>query len=110
MKIVSSLAIIAAIVAQPSLASDAHHKPAQGAAATQAAPMTEGEVRKIDKAARKITLKLGAIRNLDMPPMTMVFNVADPALLEKFKAGDKVRFSAAKTGDGFAVTRIEHQK
>ena len=51
------------------------------------ASMTEGEVRKIDKEARKITLKHGDIKNLDMPGMTMVFQVKDAALLDKVKAG-----------------------
>ena len=35
-------------------------------------PYTEGEVRKVDKAAGKITVKHGPIANLDMPGMTMV--------------------------------------
>ena len=72
--------------------------------------MTEGEVRKVDKEAKKITLKHGPISNLDMPAMTMVFQVADPAMLEQVKAGDKVRFSADKAGSGYAVTKIEPEK
>ncbi|MEO6410912.1 MAG: copper-binding protein [Burkholderiaceae bacterium] len=72
-----------------------------------AADMTEGEVRKIDKSARKITLKHGEIKNLDMPGMTMVFQVEDAALLDKVQTGDKVRFSATKTGGAFVVTAIE---
>ena len=75
--------------------------------AAVAADMTEGEVRKIDKPARKITLKHGEIKNLDMPGMTMVFQVEDAALLDKVQAGDKVRFTAAKTGGAFVVTAIE---
>ena len=75
--------------------------------AAAAADMTEGEVRKIDKPARKITLKHGEIKNLDMPGMTMVFQVEDAALLDKVQAGDKVRFTAAKTGGAFVVTAIE---
>jgi Cu/Ag efflux protein CusF len=68
--------------------------------------MTEGEVRKIDKAAGKLTLKHGAIKHLDMEPMTMVFRVADPAMLDQVKPGDKVRFSAEKVGGLLTVTRI----
>jgi Cu(I)/Ag(I) efflux system protein CusF len=49
-------------------------------------PPTEGEVRKVDKEAGKVTLKHGEIKNLEMPGMTMVFQVKDPALLEKVKA------------------------
>jgi Cu(I)/Ag(I) efflux system protein CusF len=76
-----------------------------------AAPMSEGEVRKIDKEAKKITLKHGDIKNLDMPGMTMVFQVKDVALLDKVKAGDKVTFTAEKATDGaIVVTAIEPAK
>jgi Cu(I)/Ag(I) efflux system periplasmic protein CusF len=77
------------------------------AAAMPAADMADGEVRKVDRSAGKLTLKHGEIRNLDMPPMTMVFQVADPAMLDGVKPGDKVRFRAEKTGSGYAVTAIE---
>ena len=111
MKLVSTVSIcIAAIVALPAFADDAHHKQAQAATVAQAAPMTEGEIRKIDKAAKKITLKHGPIPNLDMPGMTMVFQVADPAVLGKFKAGDKVNFAADKVDGNYAVTKMELQK
>ena len=73
--------------------------------------LSEGEVRKVDKSSGKITLRHGDIRNLDMPPMTMVFAVPDKALLDKVKAGDKVRFAADKDGSGqYIVTSIETQK
>jgi Cu/Ag efflux protein CusF len=69
--------------------------------------LTEGEVRKVDRDAKKITIRHGPIVNLDMPAMTMVFQVRDAALLEKVQAGDKVRFAAEKTGGAYAVTHIE---
>ena len=69
--------------------------------------MSEGEVRKVDKAGKKITLRHGPLKNLDMPPMTMVFQVSDPALLDKVKAGDKVRFVAANPDGKLTVTQIE---
>jgi Cu/Ag efflux protein CusF len=71
------------------------------------ATTTEGEVRKVDTAQRKITLKHGEIKNLDMPPMSMVFAVKDPALLGKVKVGDKVRFAADKVDGTYTVTAIE---
>jgi len=72
------------------------------------AALSEGEVRKVDKANGKVTLKHGEIRNLDMPPMTMVFTVTDKALLDKVKAGDKVRFAADKDATGqYIVIAIE---
>ncbi len=88
--------------------------PAQATPATQATQaMTEmvaGEVRKVDKDTRKITLRHGEIKQLDMPAMTMVFQVKDPAMLEKVKAGDKVMFKAEGKGGALTVTEIEPAK
>jgi Cu/Ag efflux protein CusF len=81
-----------------------------GSTGTFAQALTDGEVQRIDKAAGKITLKHEEIRNLDMPPMTMVFAVKDPALLDKVKAGEKVRFAAEKDGRTYVVTAIEKAK
>ena len=69
--------------------------------------MTEGEVKKIDKVTRKITIKHGEIKNLDMPAMTMVFLASDVALLEKVKPGDKIKFVAEKSKAGYGVIAIE---
>jgi Cu/Ag efflux protein CusF len=70
----------------------------------------EGEVRKVDKEAKRITLKHGPIANLEMPAMTMAFRVRDPAMLEQVKAGDKVKFEAQKVGGVYTVTKIEPVK
>jgi len=80
---------------------------AQPASARSAADLTEGEIRKVDKPAGKVTVKHGEIKNLDMPPMTMVFNVSDPAMLDKIKQGDKVRFRAANQEGKFTITEIQ---
>ncbi|WKB54748.1 copper-binding protein [Eleftheria terrae] len=77
---------------------------ASGAALAQ---MTEGEVRKIDKDNGKITIKHGEIKNLDMPPMSMVFKAEPAGLLDKVQVGDKVRFRAEKVGGTYTVTAIE---
>ena len=66
-----------------------------------------GEVVKIDKAAGKITMKHGPIKSLDMDAMTMVFRVADPAMLDKVKAGDKVKFTVSETNGTKTITKIE---
>ena len=79
-------------------------------ASAPAASMTEGEVRKIDKDASKITIKHGELKNLDMPPMTMVFRVQDAAMLDQVKVGDKISFVADKIGGQFTVTKIEVKK
>lgn len=84
---------------------------AQAAAAKSAAgEMTEAEVRKVDKENKKITLKHGAIKNLDMPPMTMVFGVTDAKLLDKVQAGDTVRFTATGDGGKYTVTELQPAK
>ena len=73
--------------------------------------MTQGEIRKIDKMTQKITLKHGEIKNLGMPPMTMVFQLKDPAALETLNVGDPVRFSAEKDKSGaYVVTSIVRGK
>lgn len=71
-----------------------------------AAPV-DGEVRRIDKAQAKLTLKHAPIENLDMPAMTMVFRVADPKLLDGLKEGDRVRFSAEKVNGLITITTLE---
>jgi Cu(I)/Ag(I) efflux system protein CusF len=68
--------------------------------------MVKGEVVKVDKPAGKITLKHAPIKNLDMDAMTMVFRVADQAMLDKVKAGDKIEFEAARVDGAITVTKI----
>ena len=72
--------------------------------------MADGEVRKVDLQTKKITLKHGEIKNLEMPGMTMVFQVKDPAMLDAVKPGDKVKFKAEKAGGAVVVTEIEVAK
>lgn len=69
--------------------------------------MTDGEVRKVDRDAKKITIRHGEIRNLGMPAMTMVFQVKDLSLLDRVTAGDKVKFRADKFEGAMIVTAIE---
>ena len=101
MKRIAVALIVASLSLSPALADDAHHK--QGA-------LTDGEIRKVDKGTKKITIKHGPIQNLDMPAMTMVFRVKDPAMLDMVKAGDKVKFQAEKLGGAITVTDIEAVK
>ena len=81
-----------------------------GTAMAQSGDFAEGEIRKVDKEAGKITLRHGEIKSLDMPPMTMVFVVKDPAQLAGLKAGDKVRFKAANEAGKYTVTDIQPVK
>lgn len=75
--------------------------------ASAAAAMSQGEVRKVDLANQKITLRHGPLVNLGMPPMTMVFAVPEPALLAGLKVGDKVSFVAEQQGTQFVVTELQ---
>lgn len=106
---VTAALLLAGLASGPALAQQAQdhasHHPAAGAETSAA--LTEGEVRKVDKDSKKITIRHGAIANLGMPPMTMMFQVTDPTVLERVKAGDKIRFAAEKRKGAFTVTRIE---
>ncbi len=90
------------------LAEDSSHKALPSAAAlAPAAAMAAGEVRKVDKEAGKITIKHGPLSNLDMPAMTMVFRVKDPAMLDRVKVGDKIHFIAENSGGALTVVQLE---
>ncbi|MBR2119612.1 MAG: copper-binding protein [Afipia sp.] len=82
------------------------------ASAVAQAAMVNGEVKKIDESAGKITLKHGPIKNLDMDEdgMTMIFRVQDPAMLKQVKVGDKVQFEAERTTAGITITKMQKGK
>ena len=118
MKNLKNLLVIGALLTAAGAAQAAGHAgapmaPASAATATVSKsdlPLTDGEVRKVDMEYKKITIKHGEIKNLDMPGMTMVFGVKDAALLDNIKAGDKVKFSAEKSGGAIVVTDIQLAK
>ena len=112
MKYSAIASLLAAAMAFPAFADEAHHKKdaASGTTTSQAAALSDGEVRRVDKDAKKITVRHGPLANLDMPAMTMVFQVQDPAMLDQVKVGDKVKFQAEKVGGAFTITRIEPAK
>lgn len=72
-----------------------------------AASMTEGEVKKVDIEAGKVTIKHGEIKHMDMPGMTMVFTAKDKALLANVKPGDKVEFMVINEGGKMIVTDLK---
>ena len=107
------LALSGALFTSPLVAQTSNDHIAQHAdpkAVATAVPMSEGEVRKIDKSAGKVTIKHGQLQNLDMPPMTMVFRVKDPAMLDQLKQGDKIKFTADKIDGALTVTQMEVSK
>jgi Cu(I)/Ag(I) efflux system protein CusF len=113
MKFKSAL-IAASLLAASSLWTLAHAQATTPIAApsgsAQMADMTDGEVRKIDKENKKITLKHGEIKSLQMPGMTMVFQVKDAAMLDSVKQGDKVMFKAERAGGAMVVTEMHPAK
>jgi Cu(I)/Ag(I) efflux system periplasmic protein CusF len=96
--------------AQTEGSSGAHQATTSGQAAETAASMSEGEIKKVDKEAGKITIKHGPLTNLDMPAMTMVFRVKDPAMLDQVMPGDKVKFVADKVAGTFTVIQLENAR
>ena len=111
MKTMKSLSIALALSLILGISGNALSEEKQGDASIQQSPasieMTDGVIRKVDKNNNKITIKHGEIRNLDMPGMTMVFQVNHPDLLDKVQVGDKVKFRAEKSGTAFVVTDIQ---
>ena len=109
-KRILAVAAIGAACIAPSLA---QQKPPAGVAVagSPSAELVEGEVRKVDKGTKRVTIRHGEIRSLDMPPMTMVFTVADASMLDQLKAGDKIRFRAADQGGGkLQLTEVQPAK
>ena len=100
LEIPTPAATVELVCSYAGLAEDKHHT----------GSLSDGEIRKVDKDAKKITIKHGPLQNLDMPAMTMVFQVKDPAFLDQVKAGDMVKFEAQKLGGAYTVTRIEAAK
>jgi Cu/Ag efflux protein CusF len=94
--------LLAALVLAPLTHAETVNPPA-----AQSEAMSEGEVRRIDAANGKITLRHGPIANLDMPPMTMVFRVQSPEMLSALKVGDKVKFRAEDRNGALIVTEIQ---
>ena len=72
--------------------------------------LADGEVRKVEKDTGKVTIKHGEITSLGMPPMTMVFQVKDKAMVDKVKTGDKIKFKVVNENGKMIVTEIHPEK
>lgn len=107
--LIAAIAFAASAASLPALAANDHGSHAAKAAGA-ATEMTDGEIRKVDKENGKLTIKHAEIKSLDMPGMTMVFQVKDKAMLDKVQAGDKVKFKAASEAGKFTVTELEAVK
>lgn len=111
----SKFAIVLAMTAATSIASaqesahsghGAHGAPA-GNQAAASVELTDGEVKKIDKEAGKITLRHGELKNLGMPAMSMIFRVKDAAMLDQAKVGDKVKFAADRVNGAVTIVQLQ---
>lgn len=89
-------AVLAALVATTSFYS---------VAAIAQEATASGEVRRIDAAAGKITIKHGQIPQLDLTAMTLVYRI-DPALLKGIQPGDTVKFTARREAGQYVVVAI----
>lgn len=108
MQTFAKLALAAAILGSASFGIYAAPESTTPTSTAQAdSQMSEGEIRKIDKDAKKITIKHGELKNLEMPPMTMVFQVKDPEMVDIVKQGDKVSFVAERLGGRFTITKLQ---
>lgn len=95
---------------------DASHSPGPASTGTATVPpsgvvapmegATIGEIRRVDRENRRVTIRHEEIKNLEMPPMTMVFGVKDVSALSELKPGDRVLFRASKDGGGFVLDEI----
>jgi Cu/Ag efflux protein CusF len=83
---------------------------APAVAATEAATLSDGVIRKLDRGSGTVTITHGELPNLNMGPMTMSFKAKTPAMLKTLKEGDKVRFRAAEVKGELTVLSIEAVK
>lgn len=110
MKYLSAALAVSLLFAVPAMAGTEHAGHGEEAHPVQSASLAEGQVRKIDREQGRLTLKHGPLENLDMPAMTMVFRVQNPAMLDKVAPGDSVRFLAERVNGAITVTRLETLK
>jgi Cu/Ag efflux protein CusF len=113
----STLSLALAMTAATTIASAQDHvhgshgaPAAPSAQAAAASDLVDAEVMKIDKETGKITLRHGALKNLNMPGMTMAFRVKEAAMLDGVSAGDQVRFRAERVNGAIVVVQLQAKK
>ena len=94
-----AFAVVFAVVASTVAAQDIDAPPA-------AFSPNEGIVRSVDRAAGEIIVRHGRLPEIDMPPMTMAFEVKHAGLLEGLKAGDRVALRVELLNGRFTITSI----
>lgn len=106
----AALAVLLGLPVTGAVFAQSHHgadHAASGGSTSSSTKPADGTVRKVDSAAGKLTIAHGPLEGLGMPAMTMAFRVAEQAMLEKVKVGDRVRFVPAHGGGDLIVTSLE---
>lgn len=85
---------------------EAEHAPAHPAPHAGAFD-ARGVVKEVRADAGKLKIEHGPIERHGMSAMTMMFNVADPAMLEAVSPGDEVGFNLEMGPAGLTITGIE---
>lgn len=105
----SFYAVVTAIALSVSLAPAARAQTANSAVVSDAS-VSQGEIKKVDADAGKVTIKHGELKNINMGAMTMVFEVADKSVLSQLKAGDAITFIADNTGGQLTARDVKLKK
>ena len=100
----------AARAAVPPRASAPGHAGHGAPAGAKMAGTADGEVRRIDTAGKKLVIRHGDFKGMDMPAMTMAFPVKDAKMLDGLKPGDRVKFSVEQAGGDLVITKLERAK
>lgn len=69
-------------------------------------PMSHGTITKIDTKWNKVTIDHGPLESLAMPAMKMVFDLADPSMMDSLSEGQEITFSADRVNGKLTVTEI----
>lgn len=84
-----------------------HAQTSTDTTAIQPSVLTAGEIKRVDLDGGKVTIKHGEIKNLDMPPMTMVFVAKDRSQLSTLKVGQRVHFVASNEAGKFIASDMQ---
>jgi Cu/Ag efflux protein CusF len=108
--IVLAAAALATALPAAAVAQTTHGMHHGASVAGSRAPMTNGVVKRVDRAAGSVTIAHEPLANLGMPAMTMSFPVKDRAWLTGLKEGARIRFLAESVKGELVVVAFETAK
>ena len=108
--IAASILALTVLLPQAAFSADEHAGHMAMSQAASEAPLADGTIKKIDRAAGKVTIAHGPLVNLAMPAMTMAFRVKEAAWMDQMKADDKIRFLAESVNGSLTIVRFEAVK